>query len=144
MHKILAPYLVQRKVGTDVVVEIDGKYQGSDVHRVFKDYRFPLLELTKRDMHITARDHGFEDLMLLTRFCHRPRTNGNPCGVCIPCQIAIECGFGWRLSKSSRARFHMRQLYFKGRGLLEKYPRVFPKVQGLARRIKGVNRRASP
>lgn len=144
MHKILEPYLARRQDGTDVVIEIDRKHQGSDVYRVFKDYRFPLIELTKWDMRVIARDHGFEDLMLLTRFCHRPRSNGKPCGVCIPCTVAMECDFGWRLPKSSRARFRFRQLYLKGRGRLEKCPRVFPTVQGLARRVKGVIRRATP
>lgn len=64
--------------------------------RLFGRLRFPLHDTTKLQTRERARALGFEPLLHLTWFCHHPRRN-RPCGVCNPCRIAIEDGFGWRI-----------------------------------------------
>ena len=144
MFQFFGPYLHRQDVEDDVVCEIDRKHHGTDIYRVFKDYRFPLIFMTKQEMHAKAKQHGFEEFMLLTCFCHTPRSDGRPCGVCIPCGIAIECGLGWRLPRTSRVKFHLKRLYRRGRGVLEKHPRAFPVAQRLARKLKRTKKRQIP
>lgn len=144
MFQFFGPYLYRQDVEDDVVCEIDRKHHGTDIYRVFKDYRFPLIFMTKQEMHTKAKQHGFEEFMLLTCFCHTPRSDGRPCGVCIPCGIVIECGLGWRLPRTSRVRFHLKRLYRRGRGVLEKHPRAFPVAQRLAQKLKRTKTRQIP
>ena len=42
-------------------------------------------------MRTQARQAGFDEIMSLTWFCHRPR-HGQPCGTCNPCIYTIEEG----------------------------------------------------
>ena len=142
MFHVFEPYLDRRDIENDVVCEIGKTFEGTDIYRVFKYFRFPLIFMTKKEMFEKAEHHGFMEFMLMTRFCHTPRSDGSPCGVCIPCGIAIECGLGWRLSRGSRARFHLKRLYRKGRGILEHYPRVFVRGQKIARKLKRTKKKA--
>jgi len=70
---------------------------------LFGAFRFPLFELTKLDMARVADEHGWKDLMGMTWFCHKPRKDMTPCGVCNPCLYTIEEGLGWRIPRSRRA-----------------------------------------
>lgn len=136
MFKVFGPYLEQRDAGNDIVWEFGKGHEGDDLYRLFKCYRFPLIFTTKQDMFAKAKQHGFDELMLLTVFCHTPRPDGRPCGVCIPCGIAVENGLGWRLSRRSLAKLRLKLLYRKGRGSLERYPRLFAPAQKIARKLK--------
>ena len=136
MAGIFEPLLYREQDRDDLICEIDRKHEGTDFYRLFKDFRFPLIVTTKQEMFAKAREHGFEDLMLLTVFCHTPRPDGRACGVCIPCGIAIDNGLGWRLPRGSRVRNRLQRLYRKGRGFMERYPRGFILAQRIARAIK--------
>jgi hypothetical protein len=50
-----------------------------------------------------ADEQGWKDLMGMTWFCHKPRKDMTPCGVCNPCLYTIEEGLGWRIPRSRRA-----------------------------------------
>lgn len=65
--------------------------------RLFKRFVFPLLHLRKVQMQAIAHEHGFADVLEMTWFCHEPRTNGRPCGVCNPCLHTRMDGLGRRV-----------------------------------------------
>jgi hypothetical protein len=71
---------------------------------LFSCFRWPIIELTKLDMKANAILHGFNDIMKHTWFCHKPTIFGTPCGVCMPCRIAVEDGMGDRLPFPIRIR----------------------------------------
>ena len=74
--------------------------------RIFERFRFPLFDLTKRDMERGARRAGFIDLMELTWFCHVPTPDGRPCGRCNPCRYTIAEGLARRIPLRIRLRNH--------------------------------------
>ncbi len=76
---------------------------------LFRRFSFPVLDQTKLDMERGAREAGFSELMERTWFCFRPR-NGQPCGRCHPCQVAIKEGMERRLPPSSRFLGRLRLL----------------------------------
>ena len=65
--------------------------------RMFKKFRFPILDLTKIDMGEIAKKSGFFDIMQETWFCHRPTRRGTPCGWCNPCKVTREQGLSNRV-----------------------------------------------
>lgn len=91
-HKIVKLYVIQSGIEKDSSYEVDRKFEGSDEYSLFKYFRFPIFNLRKVDMQIISRNKGFYDYMELTWFCHRPRANGTPCGVCNPCIYTMEEG----------------------------------------------------
>lgn len=72
--------------------------------QLFRRFRFPLLNIGKLEMQEYAARHGFEQLLELTWFCHKPR-NKQPCGNCAPCRQVIELGLGRRIPLSGRIRY---------------------------------------
>lgn len=91
---------------TDTAAIVDERFSGSDEYRLFHYFTFPILELTKPDMAEQAKSQGWESLMGMTWFCHKPRKN-QPCGLCNPCRYTIEEGLGWRIPRSRRYRRHL-------------------------------------
>jgi 7-cyano-7-deazaguanine synthase in queuosine biosynthesis len=71
---------------------------------LFARFRFPILNMTKLDIKVAARDMGVLDMMRLTWFCHRPRGE-KPCGRCAPCSGALEEGMGDRLPRQAHLRY---------------------------------------
>ncbi len=65
--------------------------------KVFGQYHYPVIQLTKKDMQQIAEGNGWLDLMKKTWFCHKPRFNNIPCGRCIPCMTVLTEGLGWRI-----------------------------------------------
>lgn len=76
---------------------------------MFRYFSFPLLKMTKLEMEAAAKRQGFLDIMDETFFCHTP-INGQPCGNCNPCRIALEEGLGRRLPFERRLKFHLKRL----------------------------------
>ncbi|NLI54584.1 MAG: hypothetical protein GX417_09725 [Clostridiales bacterium] len=72
---------------------------------LFKYYRFPILRLTKVQMHEIAMKYGFDDIMEHTWFCHHPRNDGSPCGLCNPCKYTRSEGLGRRVPKPTVFQF---------------------------------------
>lgn len=89
---------VTRCTDSHAVFRIDDAHCGTDVHTLFRYFSFPVLNLTKTEMQKISQDLGWNDIMLKTWFCHKPR-RGSPCGVCNPCLYTLEEGLGWRIPK---------------------------------------------
>lgn len=70
---------------------------------LFAPFRFPVLTLTKTEMQRIAAERGFDHIMEQTWFCFTPVRN-RPCGVCNPCQYAIQEGMGHRMPRAARIR----------------------------------------
>ncbi|WP_242927495.1 7-cyano-7-deazaguanine synthase [Pontibacter vulgaris] len=69
---------------------------------LFSCFKWPVIEITKLDMQKIAIKYGFYHVMKETWFCHRPNRKQQPCGVCMPCHIAILEGMGHRVPFTSR------------------------------------------
>lgn len=108
---------------------------GTDEYIVFKYFSFPLLDMTKLDMQLISKKERFYDLMELTWFCHRPRSNNKPCGICTPCSIVLKEGLGKRMPMNSRLRHYIHKFNYPRQILLD-HPRVFAFV----RKMKGTRK----
>ena len=87
--------------------KLDHAFAADPRYELFKYFRFPLFDTTKEQMRAAARTAGFEELMHLTWFCHRP-IKGEPCGVCNPCIYTIEEGLGDRVPAAGQRRYRFR------------------------------------
>ena len=109
---LLSPY-----VGNDLRMK---QLDENDDASIFSFFSFPLLKLSKNDMKKIAVEKGFLDILEKTWFCHTPWHN-KPCGICVPCDIAIKEGLGYRVPKISR----LRHKIWKVVGYLRKQTRIF-------------------
>ena len=80
---------------------MDRAHEASDEYRLFRYFRFPLLDIDKLAMGRTAESEGWDAIMEMTWFCHRP-AGGKPCGVCGPCVYTIQEGLGRRIPPARR------------------------------------------
>ena len=101
----LQPHVVREDGGGDPYFRLRDDPPDDDL-RIFRYFRFPIFDKTKRDMERDARRHGFADLMELTWFCHVPTPDGRPCGRCNPCRYTIEEGLARRIPLRTRLRNH--------------------------------------
>jgi hypothetical protein len=115
-------------------IRLDPRFAGDSRYELFKRFRFPLFDLTKQQMRAEACRLGFEDIMMLTWFCHRPR-GGQPCGTCNPCIYTIQEGLGDRIPPASRLRYHLR-LTPRFRHWLARHPDLYFRVRALYRRLR--------
>ena len=74
---------------------------------LFKNFEWPLYEISRQDMIINAKKYKFYDIMHLTWFCHNPILN-KPCGFCNPCRDVVHYGFSYRLPLISLIRYQFR------------------------------------
>ena len=99
-YLILARYCVQKKISeaelSIIALEKDIINSG-----FFGTFTFPLLDMTKKEMLLKAKQNGWMEIMKMTSFCRRPK-NGRPCGLCGPCTDALESGLIFRLPIRSR------------------------------------------
>jgi hypothetical protein len=113
---------------------LDPRYAGDSRYELFRRFKFGLFDTTKQQMRAEAARAGFDDLMKLTWFCHRPRS-GQPCGTCNPCIYTIEEGLGDRVPLAGRIRYEMR-IVPRVRHWLARHPDLYLKVRSLYRRLK--------
>lgn len=121
---------------------LDPKFAGDCRYELFKSFRLPLFDVTKQQMLEQARLAGFEALMRLTWFCHRPR-HGNPCGTCNPCIYTIEEGLGERVPLAGRIRYHLRVVP-RVRHWLTRHPHLYMRVRAAYRRLRAKGQRPIP
>lgn len=76
---------------------------------LFRPFSFPMFNRTKTDLESDARRYGFAHLLERTWFCHRPLSDGSPCGVCYPCIVAMEEGMGRRIPLKGKVRWWMHR-----------------------------------
>ncbi len=74
---------------------------------LFGDLILPVIKLTKKDEERIARENGWMEIMKLSWFCHTP-INGQPCGLCGPCDDAMNTGMEWRMPRESQIRYKHR------------------------------------
>ncbi len=113
---------------------LDPRREGDGRYELFKTFRFPLFDKTKEQMRTEARNAGFEELMELTWFCHRP-IRGEPCGVCNPCIYTIQEGLGDRVPARGRWRYRLRVMP-RIRSTLARHTGVYLAVRSLYRRLR--------
>lgn len=65
--------------------------------KLFSNFIFPLLNMSKLEMSERAKESGFAHIMEETWFCYNPLKDGKPCGVCNPCKYTREEGLGRRV-----------------------------------------------
>ena len=56
---------------------------------IFRNLRFPVIQYTKQDMLEEAQRSGFDDILMMTRSCWYPRSDGSVCGKCDMCRERI-------------------------------------------------------
>ena len=113
---------------------LDDRHRGDSRYELFRCFRFPLFDTTKREMRARAREAGFDEIMSLTWFCHRPR-KGQPCGTCNPCIYTIEEGLGERVPLAGRIRYRLR-IVPRLRLWLARHHHLYLKTRALYRRIR--------
>ena len=97
--------------------------QGDDkIDLIFGRLILPVIRLTKEDEMKMAEENGWLDIMKLTWFCHSP-INGEPCGLCSPCDDAMNTGMQWRMPPMSQFRYR-HKLFFR---IIRKVCKVFSK-----------------
>jgi hypothetical protein len=105
--KIIGSLLIRSGEGDERIYLVDNRFQGTDEYTIFGWYHFPLLCLNKRDMQKITREEGLLDILQMTWFCHTPRPNYTPCGICVPCSFIIEKGMGWRVPMHNRIKYYL-------------------------------------
>lgn len=78
-----------------------------DLRAVFGRFSFPLIALSKPAMEQIAQRYGFSDVLDMTWFCHHPKANGQPCGVCHPC---VHTRKGGRVVPKPPLSYRLRRL----------------------------------
>lgn len=109
-------------------------YRGDSRYELFRCFRLPLFDTTKREMRTQARQSGFDEIMSLTWFCHRPR-RGQPCGTCNPCIYTIEERLGERVPLAGRIRHRLR-IVPRLRHWWARHPGLYLKTRALYRRVR--------
>ncbi len=89
---------------------VDLKNSSNDLALVFGKLILPVIELTKKDEERIARENGWIDIMKHSWFCHSP-INGEPCGLCGPCDDAMNTGMEWRMPPLAIKRYNHRKIY---------------------------------
>jgi hypothetical protein len=98
--------------------DISGSYRvnynkrSKDVYRVFGNMRFPLFNFTKKQMHKYSIEKGYNKILDLSWYCHRPFYNNQPCGKCDPCKAVIREGLGWRMPLLAKILYYSLAIYW--------------------------------
>lgn len=99
-------------------VRVDPMHAGTAEFTLFGSFGFPLFHLDKVAMDQHAHAEGWDAVMDMTWFCHRP-VRGSPCGVCAPCVYTIEEGLARRIPPRRRLlSFFFRHLALPLKGPL--------------------------
>ena len=105
---------------------IDPEKSSKEGMLVLGNFEFPIIDKYESDMLANIKAWGYEDVMSLIWFCHRP-IDGKPCGLCHPCAVKMESDMEFLLPEDAqkRYRFQNRLIKIFGRRIGE----------GLCRRI---------
>lgn len=91
----------------------------AEIYKVFGNFHFPILDISKIEMKKKAEECGFIDIMNMTWFCHTPINNA-PCGICNPCCYTIEEGLDYRFSPKALMRNKYKMFYMLKRKIQRK------------------------
>jgi 7-cyano-7-deazaguanine synthase in queuosine biosynthesis len=81
-NKMVKPYL--RKDG---LLDLS-KVKGTPLYAI-RNMKFPIINLTKKDMFNIAKKHKFDYILQWTKSCWYPSNKGSPCGNCMMCKDRI-------------------------------------------------------
>lgn len=95
------------------------KEENQMAHLVFGNLILPVIKLEKKDEERIARENGWLDIMELSWFCHTP-IDGKPCGLCGPCDDAMNTGMEWRLPEEAKKRYKHRTFHLLVRKIKRK------------------------
>ena len=84
-------------VGNGPEHRIADRYRDGIEFELSGRYRYPIYGMTKMDMKVYADKAGWTDIMAMTWFCHYPVKGRYPCGTCLPCELVLREGLGWRI-----------------------------------------------
>jgi hypothetical protein len=101
-HSVIEKMVSESKSDFQRIFRVDEKFSTTEEYILFRYYTFPIFNLSKIQMESVANEHGWNEIMAMTWFCHTPRRGVKPCGVCGPCVYTIQEGLGWRVPLSSR------------------------------------------
>ena len=74
---------------------------------LFRDFTFPLFQITKPEMAERARAGGFEHILYATWLCFTPVRQRIPCGSCSACRQLMEYGYTERMHPISHLRYQL-------------------------------------
>jgi hypothetical protein len=112
LHANLVPY--QRADGQQVFVVSDTP--NPPELTFFSHFQFPIARISKVQIQAWAAQQGLAEIMEMSWFCHRPRRNGTPCGLCTPCKVAMIDGMAHRLPPASKVRYYLKKGYYRLKG----------------------------
>jgi hypothetical protein len=122
-------------------MQLAPRHAGDPRYELFKYFRFPLFDKTKRQMREESQSARFDELMQLTWFCHRP-VKGEPCGRCNPCIYTIQEGLAERVPLRGRIRYQLRLVPRLKHWMLS-HPDLYLAMRAPYRRIRAWCGRAS-
>lgn len=95
-YNMVTPYLNKNKM-----VDLE-KVSGMPLY-VLRNIRFPIIDLTKKDMLAIAKKHKFDYILKWTKSCWWPDKDGTPCRKCLMCKTRME-----ELPSEMQETFHVR------------------------------------
>jgi 7-cyano-7-deazaguanine synthase len=88
----------------------------TDIAELFRRFSFPVMHLYKSEMAERAEQHGFDEILTSSWFCHDP-FGGKPCGRCRPCELADrDRGMIFASAGLVAARHAARRLWRRSKG----------------------------
>lgn len=88
---------------------LDFEKATEDCRLIFGNFGYPLAFTREREMVDIIADWGYQDIMKLTWFCHRPY-KGRPCGICRPCEQKMEGKMEFLLPNDAKKRYKIMKI----------------------------------
>ena len=101
-----------KKVHDDIIGDyyvVDESIASKELATLSKDFHFPLVKYTKKQMRKEFIDNNLDEVMDMTWFCFTP-IDGKPCGKCNACKGTIKEGLYSRFEKKALIRYALRRL----------------------------------
>ncbi len=98
-----------REGGIDYWI-LDNEKSSRDLIKLFGEFHFPVINITKTGMVDEYKRLGFTEAMKKTWFCHTP-VNNEPCGVCNPCKQTIVEGLSFRIPPAGMKRHEVEMKF---------------------------------
>ncbi len=110
----------------DGIAVLNREKATADCKTVMGGFRFPIIHLTEADMMENINAWGYQDIMAMIWFCHDP-INGQPCGMCRPCEQKMDGGMTMLLPPAAQRRYRVFKATKKafGDAVARKMARVF-------------------
>lgn len=88
----------------DGIGYLDKEKSSKEGRLVLGNFNYPIINKTEKDMLEIIKEIKYEDVMKHIWFCHKP-INGEPCGICHPCNVKIESDMSFLLPNSAIKRY---------------------------------------